>query len=165
MGAIRRCRRGIAAALGEAGATVVCQVAVAVHEQSGPTATVPRPSKKLPTSSRDSAAAARDSQVRLQLSHDRGSRSGADEPGDNFAGDEQRQGRHASDLIIQGGYGVGIDVDRYDAKARGLVAGNLFEDRRENAAGTAPCSGEVDEHGSLTGEDVVGERSVGGVGE
>lgn len=59
------------------------QVAVAVHEQSGPTTTVPRPSKKLPTSSRDSAAAARNS-LFGSVSQSRpahGSRSGqAEEP-------------------------------------------------------------------------------------
>ncbi len=73
---------------------------------------------------------------------------GADDRLDGLAGLEQDHRGDREHLEARGGLRVLVDVELDDSQLRAL-GGDLLEDRRDDAARTAPRRPEVDEHGPL----------------
>ena len=72
---------------------------------------------------------------------------------------EEDHGRDREDFVLSGGLLVLVDVDADDLEVVALGV-DLLEDRMDDAAGAAPGSPEVDEHGPLGLEDLGLEVGV-----
>src|SRR6266550_1438394 len=73
---------------------------------------------------------------------------------------EQDHGRDGADAEAPGGDRIGVDVELRDAELLALLVRDVFEDRRDHAARTAPCRPEVDEHRHVRLQDVLLEALV-----
>ena len=76
---------------------------------------------------------------------------GAHEAIDGLAADQQHAGRYAADAkgLRQFGLGVGVDLDQLEASfVRQL---QLFQQRADDFARTAPGGPEIDQHGNSSG--------------
>src|SRR6478735_1970440 len=87
---------------------------------------------------------------------------------DDFLGDravlEEDHRRDREHLVLGRGLLVLVDVDADDLEVVALAV-DLLQDRVDDAAGTAPRSPEIDEHGAVGIEDIGFEGGVGYVGQ
>src|SRR6266571_525397 len=98
--------------------------------------------------------------MRRQLLHELGLRMVANDTVGLTAVLEQDHRRDRADAEAPSGDRVGIDIELGDTDLLALLAGDLFEDRRDHATRAAPRRPEVDEHGRLRLEDVLLEGLI-----
>src|SRR5207248_7975478 len=78
------------------------------------------------------------SEVRLDLLEDGVLAASADQPRPLLAGPEHDQGGDAHDAVASRGLRVVVDVQLDGLQGVGVVAGDLFDDRRDHMTGHTP---------------------------
>src|SRR6266704_6259496 len=83
---------------------------------------------------------------------------------DHLALAEHRQRRHGHDVVGADGLRVVVGVELDEAQPVAVLGGEVVEDRVQLVAGAAPLRTEVDKHGNLAAQYLIGEGSVGDLG-
>lgn len=86
---------------------------------------------------------------------------GAGDAVDDFALLHEDEGWEGLDAVVDGDFGVGIDVDGDDVDV-GEVIGEFFDDGGRGAGGAAPLGAEPEEEGRGALKNVLFEIDVGG---